>query len=497
MSKLKLSEVSNVITKGTTPTTVGGSFLETGINFVKSECIGQNKYLDDSIFQFIDIKTDEKLKRSRLKEDDLLFSIAGAYLGKLSIVRNDNLPANTNQAVGIVRLDKSKVDVNYLYYYFSQKNVNEYINQLSSQSSQPNLNLTLLGDLEFVYRSKDYQQKIAKVLSDLDSKIELNNKINAELEQMAKTLYDYWFVQFDFPDANGKPYKSSGGEMVYNADLKREIPKGWEVKSLSSFIGNDKSGDWGKENEEGNYVTKVECVRGADINGINGKGEIKAPTRYILEKNSHKILAPNDFVVEISGGSPVQSTGRIACITDEVLQRFSNPLICSNFCKAVSLKSSDEVFYFLYSWNRAYDNSILFSFEGKTSGIKNLLFDDFVTAYMIAKPTDFLLKEFNNKISLFEKKRQENLKQNQELASLRDWLLPMLMNGQVTVENDENEVLGMVAEPPAQNEITERTPEWYDERFNLWITNQSLAARGEIDRTTLRELFDAMNDEDK
>lgn len=101
------------------------------------------------------------------------------------------------------------------------------------------------------------------------------------------------------------------------------------------------------------------------------------------------------------------------------------------------------------------------------------------------------------KISLFEKKRQENLKQNQELASLRDWLLPMLMNGQVTVENDENEVLGMVAEPPVQYGITERTPEWYDERFNLWITNQSLADRGEIDSTTLREFFDAMDDEDK
>jgi type I restriction enzyme S subunit len=257
---------------------------------------------------------------------------------------------------------------------------------------------------------------------------------------MAKTLYDYWFVQFDFPDANGKPYKSSGGEMVNNAILKRAIPKSWEVKNLSSFIGNDKSGDWGKENKEGNYIQKVECVRGADINGINGKGEIKAPTRYILEKNSHKILAPNDFVVEISGGSPVQSTGRIACITDDVLQRFSNPLICSNFCKAVSLNSSDEVFYFLCSWNRAYDNSILFSFEGKTSGIKNLLFDDFVTAYMVAKPTESLLKEFNEKISLFEKKRQENLKQNQELAQLRDWLLPMLMNGQVTVGDAEEMV---------------------------------------------------------
>jgi len=251
---------------------------------------------------------------------------------------------------------------------------------------------------------------------------------------MAKAIYDYWFVQFDFPNEINKPYKSSGGEMVYNEDLKREIPKGWDVENLSSFIGVDKSGDWGKEIQDGNYIQKVECIRGADINGINGKGEIKAPVRYILEKNNHKILLENDFIVEISGGSPVQSTGRIACITNEVLKRFSNPLICSNFCKAVSLKTTDEVFFFLYTWNRAYESGVIFSYEGKTSGIKNLLFEDFVTAYSIAKPSETLLKDFNDRISIFERKRQQNLKQNQELTQLRDWLLPMLMNGQVIVK---------------------------------------------------------------
>ncbi len=435
MSKLKLSDVSKVITKGTTPTTVGGLFLKSGINFVKSESIGQNKYLDDSIFQHIDIETDEKLKRSRLKEDDLLFSIAGAYLGKLSIVRKENLPANTNQAVGIVRLDKLKVDVDYLYYYFSQKNINEYINQLSSQSSQPNLNLTLLGDLEFSFRSKSEQQKIAKVLSDLDAKIELNTKINDNLEAMAKTLYDYWFVQFDFPDSNGKPYKTSGGKMVWNEKLKREIPDDWIVDSLSSWINNDKSGDWGKEQEEGNYNQKVYCVRGADINGLNGKGEIKSPERYILEKNLFKTLDPHDLIVEISGGSPVQSTGRLAYITEETLHRFDAPIICSNFCKAVTLKNKYYFYNFVYQWNSIYDAGVLFGYEGKTSGIKNLLFESFVTSYYTQFPTSEIVEKFYEFMKPLQIKKEKNLKENQELASLRDWLLPMLMNGQVKVQD--------------------------------------------------------------
>ena len=292
------------------------------------------------------------------------------------------------------------------------------------------------------------QQKIAKVLSDLDAKIELNNKINAELEAMAKTLYDYWFVQFDFPDVNGKPYKTSKGKMVWNEELKREIPEGWEVDTLSSFINNDKSGDWGKEQEEGNYNQRVYCVRGADINGLNGKGELKTPERYILEKNLFKTLDPHDLIVEISGGSPVQSTGRLAYITEETLERFDAPIICSNFCKAVTLKRKYYFYNFVFQWNSIYDAGVLFGYEGKTSGIKNLLFESFVSTHYTAIPPIELAEKFYDFMKPIQIKKEKNLKENQELASLRDWLLPMLMNGQVSVAgyDVEDSELGMVAE---------------------------------------------------
>lgn len=195
------------------------------------------------------------------------------------------------------------------------------------------------------------QQQIASILSSLDSKIALNNRINAELEAMAKTLYDYWFVQFDFPydfvqgkpDSAGKPYKSSGGKMVWSEELKREIPEGWEVSLIADWIFKDKNGDWGKDSLEGNYSEHVSCIRGADINGINGKGECNPPERYILEKNSEKQLNSHDLIVEISGGSPTQSTGRLAYLIDETLNRFENPLICSNFCKAIELKNKKNL----------------------------------------------------------------------------------------------------------------------------------------------------------
>lgn len=357
-------------------------------------------------------------------------------------------------------IENNKIlDRQYLYYYL----LNKTKSFMDSTHGSIMLHLTksFMENLEIFFPENIVdQQQIAKVLSDLDAKIELNNKINAELEAMAKTLYDYWFVQFDFPfdyaqgkpNANGKPYKSSGGRMVWNEELKREIPEGWKVDTLSSFINNDKSGDWGKEQEEGNYNQKVYCVRGADINGLNGKGELKTPERYILEKNLFKTLDPYDLIVEISGGSPVQSTGRLAYITEETLHRFDAPIICSNFCKAVTLKSKYYFYNFVFQWNSIYDAGVLFGYEGKTSGIKNLLFESFVSTHYTAIPPIELAEKFYDFMKPIQIKKEKNLKENQELSSLRDWLLPMLMNGQVRVGgyDVEDGELGMVAESGEQ-----------------------------------------------
>jgi type I restriction enzyme S subunit len=329
------------------------------------------------------------------------------------------------------------------------------ISCMEGTSGRKRVSEKILKYFELKFPPINIQKQIAKVLSDLDTKIEINNKINLELEAMAKTLYDYWFVQFDFPAPSassgqaGKPYKSSGGKMVFNEELKREIPEGWEVDSFSSWIKNDKSGDWGKEIEQGNYVNKVSCIRGADLNGINGKGVVKSPTRFVLEKNCHKLLEIGDFIIEISGGSPTQSTGRMAFITQETLERFENPLICSNFCKAITLKEEKALYNFAYEWNRLYDARVLFGWEGKTSGIKNLLFESFVTNHQVVMPESKVMEQFYNKAKPIHAQIQTNLKLNQKLSELRDWLLPMLMNGQVSVGGVEQE-FGMVAEDNAK-----------------------------------------------
>ena len=375
---------------------------------------------------------EKSLRRFEVKSGDILMTGAGT-LGKLFFVPEIHPKGVINQALLRIRLNESIITPSFFKYYFKYY-IEAIISRLNGDSVIPNLPpLPIIKSTEIDIPVVPTQKSIAKVLSDLDAKIELNNRINRELEAMAKTLYDYWFVQFDFPNEQGKPYKSSGGKMVYNAELKREIPEGWEVKTIAKWIKNDKSGDWGKESEEGNYQLKVSCVRGADLNGLNGNGELKPPTRFILENNSNKLLENHDLIIEISGGSPTQSTGRLAFITEETLQRFPNPLICSNFCKALTLKEEKYLYNFVYQWNRIYDNGVLFGWEGKTSGIKNLLFESFVTNHKEAYPKSEIVEKFYDFAKPLHSQKQKNLIQNQQLSELRDWLLPMLMNGQVTV----------------------------------------------------------------
>ncbi|ENM3886364.1 restriction endonuclease subunit S [Vibrio cholerae] len=355
--------------------------------------------------------------------------VTGRYgtLGEMYYVEGKYWPHNTALYVQ----DFKGNDPKYIYYLL--KCIGRI--RTSDKSAVPGVNRNELHEM-LVPTIADRVGQVAcrEVLEVIDKKIELNNRINSELEAMAKTFYDYWFVQFDFPDTNGKPYKASGGKMVYDPVLKQEIPADWHVNAISDWIRSDKTGDWGKETKQGNYTLQVDCIRGADINGINGQGNVDAPNRFILKKNDHKLLAPFDFVIEISGGSPTQSTGRMAFITEHVLERFDYPLICSNFCKAIDLIDKNYFYNFAYQWQSLYENGVLFGWEGKTSGIKNLLFDSFVSNYNVVMPPKDLAEKFFQFVSPLQEQRQKKLKENAELAGLRDWLLPMLMNGQVTVK---------------------------------------------------------------
>lgn len=305
-------------------------------------------------------------------------------------------------------------DTLYLYYNFNRINFEPYV----TGSAQPKLNKENLLNIEaFVHIDKNDQQKIASVLFTLDTKIELNNKINTELEDMAKTLYDYWFVQFDFPNENGKPYKSSGGEMVWSEELKREIPKGWEVKKLKEIESNIITGKTPSTEISEYFNGDVQFICIGDVRGnmhivrteltLSRKGADSQKNKYI----------PKGTICVTCIASP----GLVGFATEEAqTNQQLNSVVCENI----------ENRYYLYFYLTDY-----FKYAKAKTGntFANMNKEDF-SSILVLKPNHDLLKIFAERVNPLIEKILVNSKENQELAELRDWLLPMLMNGQVVVE---------------------------------------------------------------
>jgi type I restriction enzyme S subunit len=177
-----------LITKGTTPPK-GQGFVEHGINYIKSDAINYNGRIDVTKFVAIDKKTHHKFKRSQLEELDILFSMAGAYLGKNGIVLKYMLPANTNQALAILRVNQDLALPYYISQFLGQSSMVDYINNMSGQSAQPNINFQEISSIEINLPPLPEQKAIAEVLSSLDDKIDLLHRQNKTLEQMAETLF--------------------------------------------------------------------------------------------------------------------------------------------------------------------------------------------------------------------------------------------------------------------------------------------------------------------
>ena len=332
------------------------------------------KELEDSFM--IASANDNEIRKFSLKKGQVAFtkdSETRDDIGISTYIADDFENVILGYHCALITPDEDKVLGAYINAWMHTTTIQKYFENNASGSGQRyTLSIETMEKMPLFVPSIEEQRRIANIFSSIDRKIMLNQQINQNLEALARQLYDYWFVQFNFPDENGKPYKSSGGEMVYNEALKREIPKEWEVVPLNSFIKKNNTGDWGKDEPFPGCV-KVGCIRGADIVKLN-----ELPIRYI-KNNTEKVLNPWDIVIEISGGSPTQSTGRCALITDGVIRRNGGLITCSNFCHAFSLQNIQKAPYFFYLWRTLYENDIMFNYEGKTSGLRN-----FMTAIFLA-----------------------------------------------------------------------------------------------------------------
>lgn len=345
-------------------------------------------------------------------------------LGKVFYIKDNFWPLNTSLYVK----DFHGNDEGFIYYYLQTLDFKNY----NGGSSVPTLNRNHIHTIRVKIPSLLEQKSISAILFSLDGKIELNNQINKNLEEMAQAIFKHWFLDFEFPNESGDPYKSSGGEIVDNE--MGPIPKGWEIANFNAFANEISNGDWGKALASDNYEKKVYCMRGADIPEISEGKKGKMPLRYILEKNlNKKVLCAGDLVIEISGGSPIQSTGRVTYINQEILSRYDTKLICSNFCKVIKLINKDYCEYLFLYLRYLYELNIFFNFENGTTGIKNLDIKNLFEKYKIKVPDELTIIKFRKIIKGLFRKIQKNGDENNKLSSLRDVLLPKLMSGEIRV----------------------------------------------------------------
>jgi len=320
-------------------------------------------------------------------------------------------------------------DSEFIYYFARSPLFRERaINCMEGTSGRKRVNENTLKNLEFVFPDLPTQKSIAKVLSDLDTKIELNNRINRELEAMAKTLYDYWFVQFDFPDANGKPYKSSGGKMVYNAELKREIPEGWENGTLGdiSDLVRGVTYDASDIKEENDYDV-IPILRATNISGnvIDLDNMVFVPKQNV---SANQVLNKFDILITMSSGSKDH-------IGKNGFFYFDKEVAFGAFCAKIVAK--DKYRFYVYSYTQSDFMFSTIKNECLGTNINNLN-GSLVKGFKIVIPPVDLVEKFNNEVLSIYEMIGNNHKQNQQLSELRDWLLPMLMNGQVMVKEAED-----------------------------------------------------------
>lgn len=379
---------------------------------------------------------DENSKNYLLKPNDIVFARTGNSTGRSYFY--DGSDGELVYAGFLIKfsLDPSKVNPKFIRYYTLSNEYKDWVSSFSTGSTRSNINAKTYGNMKIKLPPTDQQDFLVRILSTIDDKIQVNNQINKTLENMAQAIFKQWFVDFEFPNEDGEPYKSSGGEMV-ESELGM-IPKGWEVGSFSEYISSMLGGDWGKDSPQGNYTQKVYCLRGADINDIVAGNKGKMPERYIIEKNLiKKKLNSGNLVVEISGGSPTQSTGRIAYVSSDLLKRYNSPLVATNFCRAIKLKKDEHMEFFYNYWKALYQNNVFFHYENGTTGIKNLDISSFIERHPIVIPNENIIKMFTHQVKLFYKMHQNYGVENSQIETLRDSLLPKLMSGEIRVPMDE------------------------------------------------------------
>jgi type I restriction enzyme S subunit len=384
-----LGEVVERITKGTTPKTFSSN--NDDINYIKSDALNYGGFLESNKFVKITNKVNEELKRSQLKVDDILLSMAGEYLGKTGLVKEGHLPANTNQAVAIITVEKKIVDHIFLWYKLRDINTVKYFKSIPSQSAQPNINFQEIKTLSIYLPQISEQKAIASILTAFDDKIELLQAQNKTLEEMAQTIFAEWFGKYGVDD---------------------ELPDGWRVGKLSEIA----------EFLNGLALQKYPPIIGEESLPVIKIREIKQGITSNTDKaNTHldkKYIIENGDVIFSWSGS-----------LDVVIWQYGKGALNQHLFK-VSSDIYPKWFYYYWIINNLGEFRVIADSKATTMGHINRNHLDLAQVII---PNEIDFKKLNNLFNPLIEKLENNYQQIQTLTKTRDELLPRLMSGEVRV----------------------------------------------------------------
>lgn len=406
--KIAASKYCDRVFDGTheTPKPVSEGFpLITSENIVGGRLNLRSAY-NISIEDYISIK-----KRSAVSKWDVLFSMIGS-VGEIYLEKNDNIPYAIKN-IGVFSC-RDEYKAKWLYYYLQSPEAKKYISNYLCGAVQKFLSLGSLR--EFPIKPYDDSKKnLIDFLQTIDGKIELNNLIFSELEAMAKILYDYWFVQFDFPDENGKPYKLSGGKMVWSKELKREIPHGWKVNKLGTVLDTALGGTPSTENKsfwENGTVSWLNSGEVADFPIVSSEAKI---TEEAIKSSTTEFFSKGTTLLSITRHLRPTILAIDACANQSV----------------VGIKEKGNIKHtYIYPYLK---NEIPRYLLLRTGAQQPHINKGIVNDSYIVLPESNVLDDYNTITEPIYKQIINTAFQNQQLINLRDWLLPMLMNGQVKV----------------------------------------------------------------
>lgn len=405
---------------------------DTGPVFLGIKNITEDGRLDLSTIRHISEADYPKwTRRVEPQPGDIVFTYE-ATLNRYAIIPN-GFRGCLGRRLALIRPDKSKVDTQFLFYYFfGEEWRNTILNKVILGSTVDRIPLLEFPNFELNLPPLPTQRKIAAILSAYDDLIEKNTRRIQILEEMAQALYRHWFVDFKFPEHEHVRLVDSGTELGL-------VPEGWEVKSVGDVLDYYIGGGWGKVEVDENNTFPAYVIRGTDIPGAR-KGVIdNVPLRiHNLSNFQKRQIFADDIIFEVSGGSVGQPVGRALYVGQELVDRFEKPIICASFCKLIRVNKNVLLPEILFQhFLEIYENGVIEKYQVQSTGIKNFKFTYFLEAECVVVPPISLQARFGEYTNNIYRLIGILGTKNANLRSTRNLLLPKLISGELDVSDLE------------------------------------------------------------